>query len=91
MFLRQRAGDDLHSQLCQAFLTAPDLGIQLVQGRQRRFGDLGAGTALVAGQTGPVGVEVTVAGEQELTVLNIAGIDPPPRRSGPTWHQFLTA
>jgi hypothetical protein len=24
-------------------------------------------------------------------ILHDAGLDPAPRRSGPTWHQFLTA
>jgi putative transposase len=32
-----------------------------------------------------------IAASTAWEILNAAGIDPAPRRSGPTWHQFLTA
>jgi hypothetical protein len=34
---------------------------------------------------------VTVAPSTVWEILRAAGIDPAPRRSGPTWRQFLTA
>jgi transposase InsO family protein len=39
-----------------------------------------------AGRTRPPGRRSTV-----WTILKAAGLDPAPRRSGPTWRQFLTA
>ena len=38
-----------------------------------------------------VGLGHQVAASTVWTILKGAGIDPAPRRSGPTWHQFLTA
>ncbi|ADI12709.1 integrase catalytic region [Streptomyces bingchenggensis BCW-1] len=32
-----------------------------------------------------------IAASTVWEILNAAGIDPVPRRSGPTWHEFLTA
>jgi len=34
---------------------------------------------------------VTVAPSTVWEILHAAGIDPAPRRSGPTWRQFLPA
>ena len=34
---------------------------------------------------------IAVASSTVWEILRAAGIDPPPRRSGPTWRQFLTA
>jgi putative transposase len=34
---------------------------------------------------------VTVAPSTVREILHAAGIDPAPRRSGPTWRQFLLA
>jgi hypothetical protein len=38
-----------------------------------------------------VGLGYRVAASTVWKILNRAGIDPAPRRSGPTWKQFLTA
>jgi hypothetical protein len=38
-----------------------------------------------------VGPGYRVAASTVWKILHQAGIDPPPRRSGPTWQQFLTA
>jgi putative transposase len=38
-----------------------------------------------------VGLGYQVAASTVWNVLNQAGVDPAPRRSGPTWKQFLTA
>jgi putative transposase len=38
-----------------------------------------------------VGLGHTVAASTVWTILKSAGIDPAPRRSGPTWRQFLSA
>jgi transposase InsO family protein len=38
-----------------------------------------------------VGLGHTVAASTVWTILKNAGLDPAPRRSGPTWHQFLCA
>ena len=38
-----------------------------------------------------VGLGHQVAGSTVWTILKTAGLDPAPRRTGPTWRQFLTA
>src|SRR3954447_12343270 len=38
-----------------------------------------------------VGLGHTVAASTVWSILNSAGLDPAPRRSGPTWQQFLSA
>src|SRR6478609_8158253 len=38
-----------------------------------------------------VGLGHTVAASTVWTILKSAGLDPAPRRAGPTWRQFLTA
>src|SRR3954451_14304750 len=38
-----------------------------------------------------VGLGYRVAASTVWKILNKAGVDPAPRRSGPTWNQFLTA
>ena len=38
-----------------------------------------------------VGLGHTVAASTVWTILKSAGLDPAPRRSGPTWRQFLSA
>jgi putative transposase len=38
-----------------------------------------------------VGLGHTIAASTVWTILKKAGLDPAPRRSGPTWRQFLTA
>jgi putative transposase len=38
-----------------------------------------------------VGLGHRTAASTVWTILNKAGLDPAPRRSGPTWRQFLTA
>ena len=38
-----------------------------------------------------VGLGHAVAASTVWTILNTAGLNPAPRRSGPTWRQFLSA
>ena len=38
-----------------------------------------------------VGLGHQIAASTVWTILKTTGLDPAPRRSGPTWHQFLTA
>jgi len=38
-----------------------------------------------------IGLGHTVAASTVWTILTGAGLDPAPRRSGPSWRQFLTA
>jgi hypothetical protein len=38
-----------------------------------------------------VGLGQQIAASTVWTILKAAGLDPAPRRSGPTWRQFLTA
>src|SRR4029453_11937458 len=38
-----------------------------------------------------VGLGYRVAASTIWKILNCAGVDPAPRRAGPTWQQFLTA
>jgi hypothetical protein len=38
-----------------------------------------------------IGLGYPVAASTVWTILNSAGLDPPPRRSGPTWRRFLSA
>jgi hypothetical protein len=48
-----------------------------------------SGTSPCAGRTGQA--LPPIAGSTVWQILRAAGIDPAPRRSGPTWKQFLTA
>lgn len=43
------------------------------------------------GRTGPARLGYAIAASTVWEILHAAGIDPAPRRSGPTWRQFLTA
>jgi putative transposase len=38
-----------------------------------------------------IGLGHQIAASTVWSILKAAGIDPAPERSGPTWHQFLTA
>jgi len=47
------------------------------------------GTRRIQGEL--IGLGYRVAARTVWKILNQAGVDPAPRRSGPTWRQFLTA
>jgi hypothetical protein len=47
------------------------------------------GTRRIQGEL--IGLGYRVAARTVWKILNQAGVDPAPRRAGPTWRQFLTA